>query len=179
MASKKMTSRRLERGLTALMNNEAERKTSQEQTKLAKQCLEWMKQRAIETVKRGRNYDHTRGHHAGDIMRGLGLGEHWDSRDKEYGRVIRAMKRAEELGFVEVHRNGSPMRFKYIGPEVEEAQKSAEAERKAEVDDLKRLAKKLRLKGVNVHKDKYGDNDPYITLTPAAFRKVAEKAGVA
>jgi len=157
------------------LEREADKKVKPQVEVLGKKAVAWLKATAIEHAG---EYRGDRFHNCGDVVRGLGLGNGWDSREKAYPSVMRGLKRAEELGFVEVQRHGSPIGFRYVGPEVEAAKAAKEKAKEQRRRRLQTIANKLRLKGVSVERDRYGDDETKVVLTPAAFERLAEKAGV-
>lgn len=173
MAKKKATDR-MGRGITALMDREAANATAPDAEKYGKLAVEWLKKQAIMFV--GHYHRDGRHYNCGDVVRGLELGNGWGSREKYYSSVMKGLKRAEELGFVSANRHGSPMGFKYVGPEIADAEKALKAKKKAESDRYERIVKRLRIKGIEASTD-HRDNCT-VVMTAGAFEIVAARAGV-
>jgi len=151
-------------------------KAHQDSKALAKLAVTWLKGKAIERANRGEHYKRA-GFNTGEVVRGLDLGRGWDSREKVYQLLMRGLKRAEELGYVEICRNSSPIKFRYAGPEIDEAEEQYKRNIKRAKEDMERLARKIRLKGISVSSESYGEDRVKVTMTAQAFTRLAERAG--
>lgn len=153
---------------------------NQKQSKaLALKAIAWLKKQAIEKAKRGEWYSNI-SYNTGQIVRGLGLGNGWDARDKVYRQMLAGLKRGEELGFVK-RVSYSPVSFAYVGPEMEASEQARKNKVRQTEERMQKLAKRLQLKGVEVYSDlhEHGHKEPTrVSLTPAAFEKLVAKAGV-
>lgn len=172
MAKKKQ---KLGRGIQALMDKEADKKTPTKTAEMGQRAVAWLKAQAIEHAG---EYRGNHSYNIGDVVRGLGLGNGWDSREKVYGEVMRGLRRAEELGFVECTRHGSPIKFKFVGPEVEEAEKAKKKQQEQAEKAAQRLVNKVRIKGIELARDRYEDPPIKVEMSLEAFTKLAAKAGV-
>lgn len=170
MAAKKKTKQ--EKARETIQQNHQETKA------LAQRAIAWLKQQALVRASQG-DYHRKRGFNTGEVVRGLGLGSAWDTRAKVYTQLMQGMKRAEELGFVTVCRNSSPLQFRYAGPEVEEAEAKYKKDAKDARDRMERLVRKVRIKGIAVSFDRYeGREGLKVTMSASAFERLAGRAEV-
>jgi len=108
-----------------------------------KAALAWLKAKELERVNGGQSS--YRGYATGEILRALKLGDGYDSRERAYQVLIRGLKHACELGFLEHTDNGTCKRFKYTGPEIETAKHAADSLKAERASAVVSLAKRKRI----------------------------------
>jgi hypothetical protein len=139
-----------------------------ENEKYGKAAIQWLKKQAMQDARKGRS---TQKHWVGDIMAGMFPDKTWKERVAAEPEVDRAIRKAARLGLIVADRSRSPVRYYYDGPEVDAIREAARDEEQKREENVKRLARKLRIKRTRIW---CGD----IRISFRDFERLAAKAGV-
>lgn len=119
--------------------------------KMAKQAILWLKKKALEHVKRSENWEYfsIKSYDTGAVMQGLGLAPVFEERNKVYQKLVKALKRAVDVGLLEDSTpiNGARLQFRYVGPEVDVLKDKIRKTAAAKKDRATKLLRRMRIRG--------------------------------
>ena len=110
-----------------------------------------------------------------EIMRSLGLEEHWNTRAQAYRELRAALERGAQLGLIERDwARYSPQRYRYTGEDVEEIRKEVELSHDRRVKEAQRAIRRLRLRDARVYG--YRRSQRSVEMPLATFMRLVELA---
>lgn len=137
---------------------------------LGKRALALLRKSAMKRARNGEQWP--RFVTTGDLMRQLELGQRWETNTKAYRELQKALRHGANMGLIESSTGRSPVAYRYVGKEVDDALEAAEQAKLKKLDDL---GKALRALGIRKFElNEYCDG-LYVSFKAAHISKLTER----